>query len=307
MREGKLREIFEECLTAVLEGRRTVEDCLSLYPTLASELEPLLRTSLEISDAYQAETPPWHVQERIRHRVLAAAQARARGRTLVSGINLSPTSWRARHWGGLGAAAAAAVAAVFLISVMLIGGSGNDGADRGVSDVPVTVEPVVATFKSDVDEAKRLLIEENRIDPAQIELIALSTETLATEVPDFPSFDALTPESQQTAIDTIAELKELYTPIVEDDIVTPELDALRDLLDQAKLLEKQWGEPEPVTPVPTDEPEPTDTPAPTEEPSEEPSETVAPEPTPTKALEPTDDPEATEAPSDDSDPPRLPQ
>ena len=81
MREGKFREIFEECLTAVLDGRRTVEDCLSLYPAIASELEPLLRTSLEVSDAFQAETPSWHVQERIRNRVLAAAHARSRSRT----------------------------------------------------------------------------------------------------------------------------------------------------------------------------------------------------------------------------------
>jgi hypothetical protein len=307
MREGKLREILEECLTAVFERRRTVEDCLSLYPNIASELEPLLRTAVEISDAYQAETPPWHVQERIRQRVLAAAQARARGRTLISGVNLTPNSWGARHWGGLGAAAAAAVAAVFVVSVMLIGG-GGDGSDPGNVQIPVfTIEPVVADFRADVDEAKQLLIEEGRIDPAQIEEIANSTEILANEYPDFPSFDALPPESQQAAIDTIAELKELYSPVVIDAPETPELDAVRDLLGQTELLEEQWGEPEPATPVPTDEPEPTETPAPTEVPTD----TEAPEPTPTKPAAETpvatEPPEATETPSSDTGPPREPQ
>ena len=114
MRKGKFREIFEECLSAVLEERRTLEDCLSRYPSIASELEPLLRTSLELSNVYQAETPSWHVQERIGHRVFVEAQARARGRELVKDIDLTGSSWPARHLGGLRSAAAAAVGAVFL-------------------------------------------------------------------------------------------------------------------------------------------------------------------------------------------------
>ena len=302
MREGKLREIFEECLTAVLDGRRTVEDCLSLYPSIASELEPLLRTSVEVSDAYQAETPPWHVQERIRHRVLAAAQARARSRTLVSGINLSPKSWRARHWSGLGAAAAAAVAAVSVVSIVLLSG-GSDGAQVVQDTPPVTVE-VVADLRQDVADARQLLQAEGRIDPGQIERLAASLESLATEYPDFAAFDALPLETQLVAKETLAEVPELFTEIVIDDpVVPPELDGLRDLLDRAKILEEQWGKPVPVTPVPTDVPEATETSAP----SEEPTETGAPEPTPTKEPAPSEAPESTEAAVSDDDPIRVPQ
>lgn len=305
MREGKLREIFEECLTAVLDGRRTVEDCLSLYPSIASELEPLLRTSVEVSDAYQSQTPPWHVQERIRHRVLAAAQARARSRALVSGINLAPKSWGARHWSGLGSAAAAAVAAVAVVSVVLLSG-GGDGAQLVQSPPPVTVE-VVADLRQDVADARQALQSEGRVDPSQIERLAASLESLATEYPDFATFDALPLETQLAAKETLAEVPELFTEIVIDDPIAPELQGLRDLLDQAKIVLNGWGEPVPVTPVPSAEPEPQPEPTETPAPTEEPSDTGAPEPTPTKEPEPGNDTEPTEAPSDDDDQSRAPQ
>ena len=42
-----LEEILEECLSAYLEGRRGIDESLSLYPSLADELEPLLRTAAQ--------------------------------------------------------------------------------------------------------------------------------------------------------------------------------------------------------------------------------------------------------------------
>ncbi|MCH8814985.1 MAG: hypothetical protein IH957_07810 [Chloroflexi bacterium] len=307
MRKAKFREIFEECLSAVLEGRRTVEDCLSLYPSIASELEPLLRTSLQISDVYQAETPPWNVQERIRHRVLAAAQARARGRDLVSGIDLSGSSWRARHWGGLGVAAAAAVAAVFMVSVMLIGGGGSDDGQFVATDLPVTVEPVATSFQSELDELRDLLLAEGRVDLDQIEQISQSAAALAVQIPDYAAFSDLNEPTQQALEDALADVDELLTPLVKD-TDTPELDPVRKLLDNTKVLSEQWGEPQPsVTPVPTEEPEPepTETPAPTETlaPTDGPEPTDTPAPSPTKA--PSETPEATEEPEPTIDPSRL--
>lgn len=88
MRETEFTEILEECLEAVLQRRRTVNLCLSLYPQLARELEPLLTTALKVDDAFHDETPAWHVQERVRLRVLAAYQARIRSRNLVGGLDL---------------------------------------------------------------------------------------------------------------------------------------------------------------------------------------------------------------------------
>ncbi len=43
MRTRRLEEIFEECLSAYLEGERAIGESLSLYPDMAGELEPLLR------------------------------------------------------------------------------------------------------------------------------------------------------------------------------------------------------------------------------------------------------------------------
>jgi hypothetical protein len=304
MREGKLREILEECLTAVFDGRRTVEDCLSLYPSFASELEPLLRTALEVSDTYQAQSPPWHVQERIRHRVLASATARARSRTIVAGVNLSPNSWRTRHWGGLGIAAAAAVAAVFMVSVMLIGGSGgNDGpVTVGNDPLPVTVEPLVADFQSDVERLDQLLTDTGRVDPVVFIDVQESFDAVAKEYPNFAAFSGADEPTQQAALETLAKVDEILSPVVEQAPEVPELADARNLLGEVQTLTADWGEPEPVTPVPTDDPELTETPAPTDTPIE----TEAPEPSPTKVPsetpEATEPAEATETPSPGSDP-----
>jgi len=49
-REDRLNNIFDECLDRVLKGE-SIESCLKDYPDFASELEPLLRTSVAIKQA----------------------------------------------------------------------------------------------------------------------------------------------------------------------------------------------------------------------------------------------------------------
>ncbi len=57
MRRGQFEEILEECLSALLEGRRSIEESLSLYPAWRARLEPLLRAADEIAAGLD-ETPP---------------------------------------------------------------------------------------------------------------------------------------------------------------------------------------------------------------------------------------------------------
>ena len=78
MGRRRLEEILEECLSAHLEGRRSVEESLSLYPSLARELEPLLRTAAEMVEGLGGGQPRWLVLEESRQRFLAAAAARRR-------------------------------------------------------------------------------------------------------------------------------------------------------------------------------------------------------------------------------------
>jgi len=69
-------EILAECLEAVNAGRRTVEECLSLYPQCSDRLEPLLRLGLRLGDASFPEPDP-SFRQAARERFLSATQARA--------------------------------------------------------------------------------------------------------------------------------------------------------------------------------------------------------------------------------------
>jgi hypothetical protein len=69
-------EILAECLEAVAQGQRTVEDCLALYPENAAQLESLLRVGSRLDEMRLPEPDP-AFQRAARERLLATAQARA--------------------------------------------------------------------------------------------------------------------------------------------------------------------------------------------------------------------------------------
>lgn len=71
----RFEDILAECLEAVNAGRRTVEECLSLYPQWSDRLEPLLRLGLRLGDAAFPEPDP-SFREAARQRFLSATQAR---------------------------------------------------------------------------------------------------------------------------------------------------------------------------------------------------------------------------------------
>jgi Domain of unknown function (DUF5667) len=114
----RFEEILAECLEAVTTGQRTVEECLSLYPSWRDRLEPLLRLSYRLGQASFPEAD-LAFQEAARERFLAAARARAAvsrspRRFLPALPALSLWSWRPvlpPNW----RRAAATMAAAFLI------------------------------------------------------------------------------------------------------------------------------------------------------------------------------------------------
>lgn len=69
--ERRFEDILDECIASVTEGRRTVEECLTLYPQWAARLEPLLRLGAEVHDVYAAQPTATH-QAEARGRFLAA-------------------------------------------------------------------------------------------------------------------------------------------------------------------------------------------------------------------------------------------
>jgi len=178
MKARKLDEILEESLTAYLEGRRSIEDSLSLYPSVASELAPLLRTAVDVSRTFDGYEPPEHVRERGLQRFLNDARARRRLKALAR--DTEPTgfvpSWlRGIFSGGrMGLVGAAAAVAVITIAVgsaaLLDNGSGsNDGIVQPIptqnddTETPVAVanlQSQIASIRARIDRGETVTVDD---------------------------------------------------------------------------------------------------------------------------------------------------
>jgi len=135
MRRGELEEILEECLSALLEGRRSVEESLSLYPAWRGRLEPLLRAAEEIAAAFD-ETPRPQARERGLQRFLEAARTGRRLREIFSLHTVGVPWWR---WAPAGLAAVIVIAALAFLSASLMAEDGGRFSDE------VSVRPYVPT------------------------------------------------------------------------------------------------------------------------------------------------------------------
>ncbi|TMC00501.1 MAG: hypothetical protein E6J42_00690 [Chloroflexi bacterium] len=126
MRKRKFEDILEECVSALLEGRRTLEENLELYPALAAQLEPLLRTTEALSGRLQEQAPAATVQEQIRLRFLASASERARARALTRPIRgFGGGAAGFKRW-TLVASCAAAASVAAIAGVLAFGNSGGE-------------------------------------------------------------------------------------------------------------------------------------------------------------------------------------
>ncbi len=135
MRRGEFEEIFEECLSALLEGRRSIEESLSLYPAWRGRLEPLLRAAEKIAAGLN-EVPPPHVRERGLQRFLEAARMRRRLQRILSFQAERKPWWR---WASAGLAATVVIGVLALMSVTLMAEDGER-----LSRVSVSVSPYFA-------------------------------------------------------------------------------------------------------------------------------------------------------------------
>lgn len=134
MGRGEFEEIFDECLSALLEGRRTIEESLSLYPAWRGRLEPLLRAAEETASAYDQPPPPY-ARERGLQRFLEAARTRRRLRQLLPSRPSAPW-W---SWAPLGAAAVVVIGALAFLTASLTsddGGALSSDAPPAVSVYP---------------------------------------------------------------------------------------------------------------------------------------------------------------------------
>ncbi|MDO8612390.1 MAG: hypothetical protein Q7R32_06155 [Dehalococcoidia bacterium] len=133
MGRGQFEDIFEECLSALLEGRRSIEESLSLYPAWRGRLEPLLRAAEEIAGGLDA-TPSPYAKERGLQRFLDSARARRRLRQMLAPQAVATPWWR---WASTGLAAVVAIGGLAFMSATLMA---DDGQALGES-VSVSVRP----------------------------------------------------------------------------------------------------------------------------------------------------------------------
>ncbi len=133
MRRGEFEEIIEECLSALLEGRRSVEESLFLYPAWRGRLEPLLRAAEEIAAGLDQVPPPF-ARERGLQRFLGAARARRRLRQTMPPRAPGTLWWR---WAPTGLAAVIVIGTLALMSATLMAEDGRRLGDRA-SVVPYT-------------------------------------------------------------------------------------------------------------------------------------------------------------------------
>ena len=292
----RFEEILEECLTAQLEGRRSVEQSLSQYPSMAPALEPLLRTAAGVSYAFEALDPPPYLQERGRLRFLSAASERRRAREIASGVRgfeRSRSSWNFRHWGLLGSGVAAVFAILAAGGVLLAGGGGSDGGEQvaGSKSTPTASAPASDDFVANLDEFRIYLDQVKQkasngsIKPEDIQGLREATERLAQA--GAPPDDA-----RQAVEDALNEQYVLLTSL-SDDGPREQRDAVQEVLSVTTKAANDWEIPifaATSTPTPTDQPvntatpapgtpEPTDAPTPGA-PTDTPAPTAAPTPTP---------------------------
>jgi hypothetical protein len=304
MRASRLEEVFEECLSAYVEGRRSIAESLSLYPGLAARLEPLLRTAAQVADNFQRQSPPAPVQERGREHFLAAARTRRRARALTDGIGARRwgLSWRLPQWSALGGAAMAALTVVVVTAAVLTNGSSGGDGDPSVFNDPATTaaRQAVTTLTNLNTKAKDLA---SRAQPLDSETIKQMTEATQQIVND----PTLTPEDRSDAEKALKDSYLIVTTVASPDPATS--DPIRGLLDATQDAANRLNIPIPTFVAPTPTPAPTAppsaTPAATSEPTPEPTAEPTPAPT-TEPARPTPTPEVpTPVPSDDIRQPQI--
>lgn len=275
MGRGEFEEIFEECLTALLEGRRTIEDSLFLYPAWRGRLEPLLRAAEDIAASYDQSPPPF-ARERGRERFLEAARSRRRLREILPPQARSTPWWR---WApvGLAATAVLGVLAVMSTTMMADGGSGGEqmisirpfeptpppGLATAIDPTPSPLEKV-QTQVAVLDEIVR---EGKPVDVQVLENFQAASAELA---------ESLDSPEQMELIDRMAAVSAAnngYELLQRLEVEYSGLEALvlrATLIKAGGILEK-LGAPKP-TPLPTQEPTPIVTPTPSPTPTGTPSE-----------------------------------
>jgi hypothetical protein len=297
MSTRRLEEILEECLRAYLERGRSIEESLSLYPSYADELDPLLRTAVGITYTLGTQTPPAYVQQRGLHRFLNEARVRRSLRDL--GVEERPgwfaTLWQRSRMGFAGAAVAVAVVAGALGASALMS---SDGGEQAVGNVSPSAAPETPAAVLDLQRAITDIRTRHesgfQIETSDIQRLRDAAEALRNASPEDIASVKDTVEEQ------LAEADSLVSDIgIAQPAAGPTVDETRETIRGVAAdlgVQLPTGTPT-VTTVPSPSPEvtPTATPtvtSPADTPTPAPTDGPTPEPTPVPSDPPPREPAA---------------
>lgn len=288
MGRGEFEEILEECLSALLEGQRSVEESLSLYPAWRGRLEPLLRAAEEVAAAFDQSSPPY-VKERGLQHFLEAVRSRRRLRQILSPRPAGLPWWR---WASAGLAAAVVIGALALLSGTLMAEDGRRLGDQ------VSVRPYVPTPERTAAPASV----ESPLERVQEQVAVLEEAVRRGETVEVGLLEELEEASSDLA-ESLGDPREvaLLDRMAAVSAASKEYKLLQTLREQSSGAER-WGLEATLAAAEnvleklgaTPEPEPTPPPEPTASPSVTPS----PSPTPTPSVEGTPARSPTPAPGD---------
>ena len=295
MSARRLEEILEECLSAYLDGRRSIEESLSLYPALAPDLEPLLRTVTQLNTTLGEYNPPRHVQQRGLNRFLSDARVRRDLKALEAsgGRGWIATFFQKYRLGMAGAAMSVAVLAAVFGGAMLMGA--GDSSEPQAASNP-TAGPATPAAVINLSQAIANIRDKGtQVQKSDIDALARAARDVgATSAEDLAPVRDRVQQQLQDANQLLSDIA------ANQPEVAPEAQEAQGTVYQVAAA---IGLPTPPAIVATSTPVPAAT-APTVTPTPvppTPSDTPAPTPTPTEAPTPTLPP-----PPSDSPPPRAP-
>lgn len=299
MGRGEFEEILEECLSALLEGRRSVEESLSLYPAWRGRLEPLLRAAGETAAAFD-QTPPPQVRERGLQRFLEAARTRRHLRKILSPQTTGAPWWR---WAPAGLITVIVVGAMAFQSTSLMAEGGQRLSEQ------VSIRPYVPTPERSappasaqspierVQEQVAVLEEAVRrgetVEVGLLEELEEANSELAESLEDPGEVELV---DRMAAVSAASKEYELLQTVQEQTSGVEARVVAASLAAAKNVLQKLGATPEPeptASPEPSPSPEPTVAPEPTASPTATATPSPSPSPTPTPGAEATPAPSPT--------------
>lgn len=287
MKARRLEEVLNECLSACIERRRTIEESLSLYPALRPDLEPLLRTAAELPDKFS--TPAPHLLERGRARFLESAQIRRRARDLTRDIATTrrmANVWGRTQWGLL----AAAFVAFFLVVAFSASALDSDSPESSPQAQVILYSrpPAVTDLRQAQEQLRVQTVGDGAVSPRLILALAQTTTELHSQVQDFADLDG----RSQLELERTIGYQYLLLHLVLDTQPRAIAPQAREALNLTENLAEEWGVQLPAVPPAasaTPSTSPSATPAGSATPEPSPDET--PGVTPPPSAEPTSSPQ----------------